>query len=239
MRFIKHQRVSASISDSAANLSVLGVFQVVQDAVTEMMGRLKIDGVTVRKQYNSLWAFTRNRIKFFKAIPWGDDEFTVTAFISSITRATLSVDVSVKDITGKLCAYARVEMCALDLTTMRIRRVETVGVTSAMQAEPPETDIKFTVYDGTPDNKVDTVTVHSTNIDMSQHTNNAEYVRFILNTYSVKELTERPIREMEVRYINQSYENNVLDIYKQSQSDKDVFLLTSGEKDIAKCEVLF
>ena len=130
-------------------------------------------------------------------------------------------------------------MCALDLTTMRIRRVETVGDTSSMQAEQPETDIKFAVYDGTPDNKVDTVTVHSTNIDMSQHTNNAEYIRFILNTYSVKELTDRPIREMEVRYINQSYENNVLDIYKQSEQNKDVFLLTDGDKDIAKCEILF
>ena len=239
MKYVKNQRVSASISDSDANLSVLGVFQVVQDAVTELLGKHNLDGITARKQYNCLWAFTRNRTKFFNAIPWGDDEFTVTAFISSITRATLCVDVSVKDITGTLCAYARVEMCALDLTTMRIRRIETVGNASAIQSDQPETEIQFTKYDITPSQKVDTVKVRSTNIDMSQHTNNAEYVRFILNTYSVKELTDRPIREMEVRYINQSYENNVLDIYKQSEQIKDVFLLTDGDKEIAKCEILF
>ena len=239
MKYIKKQRVSASISDSDANLSVLGVFQVVQDAVTELLGKYNLDGITARKQYNCLWAFTRNRAKFFNAIPWCDDLFTVTAFISSVTRATLCVDVSIKDASDKLCAYARVEMCALDLTTMRIRRVENVGNASAIQAEQPETDIQFAKYDITPSQKVDTVKVRSTNIDMSRHTNNAEYVRFILNTYSVQELTERPIREMELRYINQSYENNILNIFKQSQSDKDVFLLTSDNKEIAKCEIIF
>ncbi|MCH5155749.1 MAG: hypothetical protein J1F69_04005 [Clostridiales bacterium] len=239
MRLTKKQRVSASISDSTANLSALGFFQVVQDAVTEFLGKLKIDGVTARREYNAVWVFTRNKVMFFRSIPWSDNEFTVDAFISSVTRATLSVDVSIKNHKGEMCAYARVEMCALDLSTMRIRRVETVGVNAAMHAEPPEADLTFTKFDCEPNQKVDTVQVHSTNIDMSQHTNNAEYVRFILNTYPVKELCSRSIREMELRFVNQSYENNVLNIFKQSSDDTDLFLITSDDANIALCKVLF
>lgn len=239
MKLIKHGRVSASISDAQSNLSVLGVFQIVQDAVTEMMGRLEIDGITAREKYNAVWVFTRNRTRLFKTLPWSDDEFTVTAFVSIITRATISVDTSIRDCNGDMVAYSRIEMCPLDLSTMRIRRVETVGVTGQAITEQPETDITFTKFDCIPTNMVDEVRVGSTNIDMSQHTNNVEYLRFILNTYTVKQLKENKIREIEIRYVNQSYENDRLCVYMQSEQNKDLFLLTNGDKDIVKCEVLF
>lgn len=240
MKLIKQQRVGASISDAQSNLSALGVFQIAQDAITEMMGRQHIDGVTVRKEYNAAWVFARNRTKLFRTIPWsGEELFTVTSFISAKTRATICADASIRNSKGELCAYTRIEMCGLDLTTMRIRRVETVGITDDIVVEPAETDIAFTKFDCSATHQVDSVQVRSTNIDMSQHTNNVEYIRFILNTYSVKELKDRPIREMEIRYVNQSYEKDVLDIYKESAQDKDVFLLKSNDKDIVKCEVIF
>lgn len=239
MKLIKKQRVSASISDSEANLSILGVFQTVQDAVTELLGKMQIDGISVRKLYNALWAFTRNRIKLYRSIPWNDDLFTVTAFISVVTHAKLCVDVSIRNNNDEMCAYSRVEMCALDLSTMRIRRTETVGVDDDRIAQTPEIDIAFSKFDCTDAPLVDTVCVKSTNIDMSQHTNNVEYVRFILNTYTVKELTSKRVSEMEIRYVNQSYENDVLDIYKESLPKKDILLLKNGNKDIVKCEILF
>ncbi len=239
MKLIKHQRVSASISDADANFSVLGIFQTIQDAVTELLGRLKMDNPTMRKQYNAVWLFTRNRVKLFNSILWGD-EFTVTAFVSSITNATLSVDVSIKNADGVLCAYSRVETCALSLTAMRILRLQTLDAIAAVTIEKPEIEIAFTKFDCSPTTKVDTVRVGSTNIDFSQHTNNVEYIRFILNTYTVKEQHDRPIREIEIRYISQSYENDVLTIYKQNcGNDKDVFLLKSADKDTVKCELLF
>ena len=240
MKLIKHQRVSSSISDAAVNLSTIGFFQVVQDAATELMGKLNIDGVTIKKEYNSVWLFVKTRLNFFKDIPWrSESDFTVTAFISVITRAKLCVDVSIKDSTNQLCAYARIEMCALDLSTMRIRRIDTVGVTDNIQTETPETEITFTQFDCTALPEVDSVQVRSTNIDMSQHTNNVEYIRFILNTYTVKQLQERKIREMEIKYINQSYEKDILTIHKASLDDKDLFLITKGDQDVVKCEVVF
>lgn len=239
MKYIKRQRVSSSISDADTNLSVIGIFQAVQDAVTELLGKLKMDNPTMRKQYNALWLFTRNRAKLFNPLRWGE-EFTVTAFVSSITHATLSVDVSIKNADGVLCAYSRVETCALGLTAMRILRLQSIDAIADVTIEQPETDVTFTKFDCSPTAQVDTVRVGSTNIDMSQHTNNVEYVRFIINSYAVKELRDKPIREIEIRYINQSYENDVLTVYKQAcGDDKDVLLLRCADKDVVKCEVLF
>lgn len=239
MKLIKHQQVSSSISDADTNISVIGVFQAVQDAVTELLDKLQMGNPTMRKQYNAVWLFTRNRAKLFNSIHWGD-MFTVTAFVSSITLATLSVDVSIKNADGVLCAYSRVETCALGLSTMRILRLQTISAIAAVTEEKPEIDITFTKFDCSPAEQVDTVRVGSTNIDMSQHTNNVEYVRFILNTYTVKELHDRPIREIEIRYLSQSYENDVLSVYKQNcGNNKDVFLLKSVDKDTVMCELLF
>ncbi|MDE6028993.1 MAG: hypothetical protein K2F90_01570 [Clostridiales bacterium] len=239
MKHIKQQTVSSSIADADTNLSVIGVFQVVQDAVTELLDKMNMGNPTMLKQYNAVWLFTRNRAKLFNPIQWGND-FTVTAFVSSITHATLTVDVSIKNADGVLCVYSRVETCVLGLSAMRILRLQTIDAISAVTIETPETDLSFAKFDCSPTEQISTVQVCSTNIDMSKHTNNVEYVRFIVNTYSVKELHEKPIRELEIRYINQSYENDVLSVYKQSYgADKDVILLQSNGKDVVKCEVLF
>lgn len=225
--------------DSTAALSALGVLQIVQDGVTEMMGRLNIDGVTVKKKYNALWAFTKNKTEIFKSIPWSDDLITVTSFISVITRATICVDVSVRDNGGDLCAYSRIEMCPLDISTMRIRKVESVGGTNEITAEPPENEITFSRLEDAEYEKIDTVTVRSTNIDMSQHTNNVEYMRFIFNTYPTERIKKTPIRSVEIKYINQTYENDVLDIYKSASESADMFLIKSAGKDVLKCAVTF
>ncbi len=146
---------------------------------------------------------------------------------------------SIKNADGVLCAYSRVETCVLGLSAMRILRLQTIDAIAAVTIEKPEIDVTFTKFDCSPTERVESVRVGSTNIDMSQHTNNVEYVRFIINTYSVKELHDKPIRELEIRYINQSYENDVLTVYKQScDASKDVFLLKSGDKDVVKSEVL-
>lgn len=239
MKYTKAVRVSASLADASSNLSALGLFQIVQDAVTEMMGKIKIDGVTVRAEYNAFWAFTRNRTKIFKTMPWNDNLLSVTSFISVITRATICVDVSVKDIYGDCCAYSRIEMCPLDSSTMRIRKVETVGVTQAITAENAEMDMSFSQIELPQMHAEDSVTVRSTNIDMSLHTNNVEYLRFILNTYSVKQLQDKPIREIQIRYVNQSFENDVLSVMKATVNNKDVFLIKSKDSDVIRCEVTF
>ena len=74
---------------------------------------------------------------------------------------------------------------------------------------------------------------------MSQHTNNVEYMRFIFNTYPAERIKKTPIRGVEIKYINQTYENDVLDIYKVTTGNTDMFLVKSNGKDILRCDVTF
>ena len=151
----------------------------------------------------------------------------------------MNVDVVAKSIKDEIVFYSRVEECALDISTQRIRKLNTVGVNETMLAETPLIDIQFCKFDYENLPIVEQVKVRSTNIDMSHHTNNLEYLRFVLNTFSVKELETKLIKEMEVIYANQSFENDMLDVHKLELQNKVVIVLQKQDKPIVKCEVLF
>lgn len=237
MKLIKHQKISSTITDSTANLSVIGIFQITEEAVTELMGELNIDGITAKREYNAVWVFTKNKVKIVQNIAW-NEECTVICFISKITHASLCIDIGIKNKLDELCSYSRVELCALDLQSGRIRKVSTVGVDDGMMAETPMADISFTRFDAEDLPETDQVKVRYANIDFAGHTNNKEYIRFMLNTYSVREMETRPVREMEVVYINQSYENDILTVRKGSFQDKDIISVQKEDKIIVKSEIV-
>ena len=237
MKLIKHGKVSSCMTDPLANLSVIGCFQIAEETVTELMGKLKIDGITVKKAYNAVWVFAKSKLKVISNIAW-NEQYTVVGFISRVTRVSMDIDVEIKNESDELCAYLRVELCALDLQSGKIRRVSTVGVDDSIPTETPETNLSFSKFDAENLPETAQVKINYTNIDFAGHTNNKEYIRFILNTYSVRELEERPIKEMDIVYINQTYENDVLTVQKINGKDRDIIAIHQDGNHIVKSEIV-
>ena len=225
------------MTDPLANLSVIGCFQIAEETVTELMGKLKIDGITVKKAYNAVWVFAKSKLKVISNIAW-NEQYTVVGFISRVTRVSMDIDVEIKNESDELCAYLRVELCALDLQSGKIRRVSTVGVDDSIPTETPETNLSFSKFDAENLPETAQVKINYTNIDFAGHTNNKEYIRFILNTYSVRELEERPIKEMDIVYINQTYENDVLTVQKINGKDRDIIAIQKDGNHIVKSEIV-
>lgn len=237
MKLIKHGKVSSCMTDPLANLSVIGCFGIAEETVTELMGEFKIDGVTVKKAYNAVWVFAKSKLKVLSNIAW-NEQYTVVGFISKVTRVSICIDVEIKNKSDEPCAYFRVELCALDLQSGKIRRMSTVGVDDGIQAETPETDLSFSKFDAENLPETAQVKINYTNIDFAGHTNNKEYIRFMLNTYSVRELEERPIKEMDIVYINQTYENDVLTVQKNSGKYRDIIAIKKDGNYIVKSEIV-
>ena len=225
------------MTDPLANLSVIGCFGIAEETVTELMGRLRIDGVTVKKAYNAVWVFAKSKLKVLSNIAW-NEQYTVVGFISKVTRVSIDIDVEIKNKSDGLCAYLRVELCALDLQSGKIRRVSTVGVDDSIQAETPETDLSFSKFDAENLTEVAQVKIKYTNIDFAGHTNNKEYIRFALNTFSIQELTMCPIEELDIVYVNQTYENDDLAILKSSDREGAIVAIRKYDKLIAKCKIV-
>ncbi len=237
MKWIKRQKVGSSMTDAMGHLSVLGIFQIAEEAATEFMGALNLDSITTKKAYNAVWVFTKSKVEIHQNIDW-NEEYTVVCFLSEHTHASISIDIGIKNKSDELCAYSRIEMFALDLQSGRLRRLSTVGIADSLETEAPLADLAFTRFDAENLPEVDQVKVQYTNIDLVGHTNNKEYIRWFLNTYSVQELEAKPIRTMEVVYHNQSFEHDILTIRKGSFQGTELLAVQKEDKLIAKCAIV-
>ncbi|MCH5163270.1 MAG: hypothetical protein J1G38_07285 [Clostridiales bacterium] len=238
MKFEKTQRLGASMVGSDESLSVIGAFQIIEDTLTEFFGEYGIDGITIKQKYNAFWVFVKTRAKFFKGLAW-NSEYTATACISSMSAARMHVDIEVRDGGGARVLYARVEVCVLDIAAQKIKRISDVGIDKSMVAQEVAEQVEFCKFDDEAFPLVEKVTVRSTNVDHSHHTNNLEYLRFIMNTYSVAQLEKKKIKEMEVIYASQSYEGDELDVLKSERDGRDLIVLQKQGKPVVKSEIVF
>ncbi len=210
MKLIRNETLSASHCDASVRLSVLGAFEIVEDMVTEMMGDLHIDGVTCMREYGAMWVFVRNRVELRMPLAWGE-KYTAECYISSRSGAKITVDTVLKKEEG-IALASRVELCAVDLESGRIRRSSTVGIGENTPAEEPETEIVFGRDSYEDGSTAEEVTVRSSDIDYCRHTNNISYIRYLLNQYGTSVLLASPVKAVEVQYAGQTYEGDRLQI---------------------------
>lgn len=237
MIYTKQHIVGSTQIGADAKLSAIGLFGLVESAITECMAMQRIDGFTVRREYNAFWVFTKNRVKILSDVYWGE-VLTVESFVSNVSLVKMDVDTVVKKFDGDVVAYSRCEMCALDVTTERIRRTSSVGVNESVVAETALMDVVFEKIDDASLPQVETATVRSTNIDFSRHTNNVEYLRFLFNTYTVEQLISNPIKEIEVNYVNQSYEGDALTVHKSASANRDLLAVKKDGQTVIKCVII-
>ncbi len=228
-------KVSASACDSEARLSVLGAICLVQDYVSEFYGENKIDQTSLRKRFDSMWVFTKTRLKFFRPVMW-NEEFLVECYVTSLSSVKMVVETAFY-VAGERVLVCQIENCMVERTTQKIRRLNDVF--------PENFEICNSVFEGNFERfevknyeTKEEIQVRSTSIDYCHHTNNTEYVRFVLNSFSVSELTHL-IKEFEIHYLAQTHEGDKLLLNKAEAENKVFVSLTNGEKLVSECKIVF
>ena len=233
---VKEEVVSATMCNTKAELSILGYMDIIQDRAASILGDIGCDNITLKNKYNAVWVFIKNRIKIYDKLLW-NEKFTVDTFISSNTKITLVIDNVFKNDKGDTVFYSKLEVCPVDLNTHKIRRVQTVGIPFDFKSEIPELDYGYTKFEfKNPEIKYQ-IPVLSQSIDFSNHTNNTEYIRFILNTYSSFELEQKNIKELEIHYLHESKEKDVLTIYKEVWDDEDRFIIKKEDLSVTEIRI--
>lgn len=233
MKLVKKDRLAASSCGADVKLSVEGAFRIVEDMVTELMGDQHIDGVTCMREYGGMWVFVRNRIEMPQPLNWMD-EYTATSYISSFSKIRLYIDTVLQKADGSIALKSRLELCAVDLETGKIRKSESVGVGEKTPAEEPVFEIAYTKEKPVRGDLIDVITVRSADIDYCHHTNNVAYVRYFMNQISVDDLIEHPVKAIEVQYAAQTHEGDKLCIYRCS-SENEAYLIEKDGSKVVSC----
>lgn len=233
MRLVKKDRLAASSCGADVKLSVEGAFRIVEDMVTELMGDQHIDGVTCMREYGGMWVFVRNRIEMPQQLAWMD-EYTATSYISSYSRIRLYIDTVLQKADGSIALRSRLELCAVDLETGKIRKSETVGVGEKTPAEEPLFEIAYSKEKPVRGELIDEVTVRSADIDYCHHTNNVAYVRYFVDQTGVDDLIEHPVKAIEVQYAAQTYEGDRLSVYR-CDSENEAYVIEKDGSKVVSC----
>jgi acyl-ACP thioesterase len=233
MKLIKTDRLAASSCGADVKLSVEGAFRIVEDMVTELMGDQHIDGVTCMREYGGMWVFVRNRIEMPQPLAWMD-EYTATSYISSFSKIRLYIDTVLQKADGSIALKSRLELCAVDLETGKIRKSESVGVGEKTPAEEPMFEIAYTKEKPVRGDVIDEITVRSADIDYCHHTNNVAYVRYFVNQIGVDELIENPVKAIEVQYAAQTHEGDRLSICRCS-SENEAYMIEKDGVKVVSC----
>ena len=233
MKLVKKDRLAASSCGADVKLSVEGAFRIVEDMVTELMGDQHIDGVTCMREYGGMWVFVRNRIEMPQPLNWMD-EYTATSYISSFSKIRLYIDTVLQKADGSIALKSRLELCAIDLETGKIRKSESVGVGEKTPAEEPVFEIAYTKEKPVRGDLIDGITVRSADIDYCHHTNNVAYVRYFMNQISVDDLIDHPVKAIEVQYAAQTHEGDKLCIYRCS-SENEAYLIEKDGSKVVSC----
>ncbi|MBP3898007.1 MAG: hypothetical protein J6D57_09315, partial [Mogibacterium sp.] len=193
-----------------------------------------IDGVTCMREYGGMWVFVRNRIEMPEQLGWMDD-YTVTSYISSFSKIRLYIDTIIERADGTVCLKSRLELCAVDLETGKIRKSETVGVGDRTPPEDTLFDISYSKEKPVKADIIDEIVVRSTDIDYCRHTNNISYVRYFMNQYRTEDLIDNPVRSIEVQYAAQTHEGDKLELYRCDTENEEAYVIELDGSKVVSC----
>ena len=227
--------------DSSAHISLVSALNYIQDMSTEFFQTMKTDNFTLSTQNNAVWVITKTKVKFIKRPVW-KDKIIIRIYSVKVSNIRYNVEISFKDEKGEICVIAKQEYCAMDISSRRARKIETVSFPKDLEVEDEQyfDDYRRLRDEFTQDEFAYSQKVNSQDIDFSKHTNNVVYVRYLMNLFSCEFLEQNEIDDFEIHYLAESREGQNFDIYKKTISDKEIeFLIKDDGKEITKAFVKF
>lgn len=232
-------KVQASLTDIHVELGVLPTLTVAQDNMCEFFKLIQCDGLNMVPKCNCFFVLTKSKVMFDKNIKWLDD-FSVKTELSSKTKIRLNLSTDIVDASGEKVATCVQEMCAMDATDRKLRMLNTTLLPEDIECTKIQ-DIQFEklMEDFGEEDFVKEVIVDVSNLDFYKHTNNLEYVRFMLSTLPLDFLDSVDITDFEIHYISESKYGDVLKIYRKIKANSIEFQIVKNGKVITKGSAKF
>ena len=232
-------KVNIYISDTNAKgvLSLINTANIIQNSSNRLFKKIGIDQITMNNKFGYVWVVTRTKIQVYDEIPW-DKTIEVESYITSKTSVRMVVDTAFKNKEGSILIYAKVETCLFDLNENKIKRITDDLFEKPFEILQPEKPFNYEGFDSNLEYTLcDEITVRSNNIDFCCHTNNVEYIRFIMGAYPVEEIIKTEFTDFEIKYLSQTYEKDKLKILKNTNDGVDNFIIINNDTEIVKCRI--
>ena len=231
--YILNTTVLSGQCDSLMRFKTESSFMAFQDVASRHAMFLGIDDFSLLKKDNALWVVSKTKVKINKLPRW-NDEISIRTWPMGAegVRCNRCYQI-IKD--GEVFINGITEWVIIDAETRHLRKVESTSYPNDIEwIKEKSIDEKFRKFkdDFTENDFINKRIVRSGDIDVTHHTNNVTYITMLLDTFTVKELENMTLKEIEVSYLSESLEGETLSIYRKDNEDGHYFSIKKDDGKI-------
>ena len=237
----KEYKIDYSYLDKNLKLKINECFNLAQNTATEYFKKFNGDNISVRKNNNAVWVVTKSKIHIYNNPLWLDT-IIGESYTSMVKPIRVETETKFIDKNNQLVFIASQQSCPLDMDTRKIRKIETATFPKDMEIDNSlfENDYQRLTDIFDESNFVYEQKVYSQDIDYSNHVNNTIYTRYIMNALSNEFLDNINIKDMEMHYIAEGKEGQILKIYKKELNNNTIrFLIKESDREIIRASISF
>ncbi|MBR6519326.1 MAG: hypothetical protein IKT63_06615 [Oscillospiraceae bacterium] len=232
-RLDKNMRVQLSMCDNTSKMGILGLFYLVMDLATEHGDDINL-GAKVLSPKGLFWVASKTKLKIHR-MPEILENITASTWPEAPGRIRCNRFYSVK-CGEEMLAEGKTEWAIVEKDTGKPHRLADVYPEGMTYCDEIVCDEPFAKpgIDFADCEKIGEYTVKSTDIDVSQHMNNVAYIRAAFSAFTVKEIEEMNISEVEAVYRVQCFEGEKLSLcIRKEENAFDIGVIKEDEKTAA------
>ena len=225
--------------DFTSQVSVSELMKLFQIATFNHSQEMGLDHDSMQKNSNAFWVVTKMKLILNKGI-YSQEKISVTTWTHPLGSVRAIRDCVIKS-GNSIKVKGTAEWCCLDYETRRLRKLNSIVYPDLEMERTKTLNVSFVNLkeELTEKDKVYTKVVRSTDIDLNNHTNNMKYNIMALDAFRVEELKNLNIKEYEIHFVNESYENDVIDVYKKKIKNYYYIEGKSADKTIFRVVIKF
>ncbi|MDE7213077.1 MAG: hypothetical protein K2N42_00685, partial [Anaeroplasmataceae bacterium] len=211
MEFIYEKKIEYGMCDTHALLKIPEILKMVEAGVASFLGIYHKDNLSVKRDYQALWLFTKTQFKVDRLPVWDETVVIEACRVELPSKISCIVEVFIHSKDNEEGIRAWVECLTASIATRKILRLSAIDFNVPVSKPCP---IEFSKWE------IECVeerslTVSSSYLDYSRHVNNAEYLRILFDGYSLEELENMKVSFMELHYLSEAKERDTLSIRKK------------------------
>lgn len=220
-RLKKDMQVLISDTNSVYEMGISNLMYKFQDLAALHSQDFGFDNLTLREKSNAFWVILRCKIHIDKT-PKFLDNISVETWPNMPKYVRCNRNFVIRDADGQPIIRALTEWALLDADTHGVRRFSsTIYPMDEEHLKDTAMDEPFRLgrMDFGSEDLVYTSKVMSSDIDVSQHTNNVTYCRYLLNAFDSSFFSNNKITDFEINYRHESREGDLFEVYKKETPD--------------------
>ena len=222
----KDYKVNLNHVDFKGNMKLSSLFTYFQDIADLHSENLKMGRKVLYEQYGVIWVLVRMRVDIIKYPKW-KDIITVETWPQEPGRIGFDRDFLIKDSEGNILVKSVSTWVVIDIESRKLRKTKSVFTGYPPVIEERAIDCKLGNLK--PKGELEIAykrTVRYSDIDVNGHLNNAKYLDFIMDSFTLEEHKGFDVKSIEMSYSNEALPGDTINIYRdESQINSNILYM--------------